>query len=98
MKAALDYLAGLPDAGDQMATLIEFLQQAGATLHLTKLGVEWQSIVDKVSGANNQLMNFLKQVSDPNWVSLHISASIDPKLLQLAITAWPTFTQALGKA
>ena len=96
VKAAIDYLAGLTDAGDQMATLIDFLNQADAALLVTKAGVNWQSIVDKVTGANNQLMNFLKQMSDTTWITQHLSASINPTLLQAGITAWKVFTQALG--
>jgi hypothetical protein len=96
VKAAIDYLTDLTDTGDQMATLIDFLNQADAALLVTKAGVDWQSIVDKVTGANNQLVNFLKQMSDTTWITQHLSASIDPKLLQAGITAWKVFTQVLG--
>ena len=95
MKAAIDYLASLAGVGDQMATLVNFLNQADATLLLTKSGVDLQSIVGKVSGANDQLLNFMKQMSDPNWVTQHITSSIDPKLLKLGINAWTTFVKAL---
>ena len=97
VKAAIDHLHQLHDGGDQLATFIDFLRQADATLLLTKKGFDWQPIVDKVSEANNQLMNFLKQLSDPNWIKEHISTSIDPEILNKGIKAWTIFTQALGR-